>query len=137
MPVSAGYRSNFPPPSPPMQQQQPPQPIPYEPHPYQPPPESNYAPTAYNGNSNSKKKATRASQVRTQDPKSPTPLPPETSFSNNRFPQACDYCRQLKAKCDETKPCKTCREKGAECVYRESIPKPYVVLPLPLVNLDH
>jgi hypothetical protein len=61
---------------------------------------------------------------------------PEIGFSNNRFPQACDYCRQLKAKCDETKPCKTCREKGAECVYRESIPKPSVIPPLLLVNLD-
>ncbi|KAH9906842.1 hypothetical protein F4778DRAFT_600477 [Xylariomycetidae sp. FL2044] len=36
-----------------------------------------------------------------------------------RASQACDSCRQLKAKCDETKPCKTCREKNIECKYRD------------------
>ncbi|KAK8920817.1 hypothetical protein VCV18_008122 [Metarhizium anisopliae] len=30
---------------------------------------------------------------------------------------------QLKAKCDETKPCKTCRDKGTECRYRDPVPK--------------
>jgi hypothetical protein len=32
-------------------------------------------------------------------------------------------CRQLKAKCDELKPCKSCKEKKVECKYREAIPK--------------
>ncbi|PNP54017.1 hypothetical protein FNYG_15648 [Fusarium nygamai] len=41
----------------------------------------------------------------------------------NRASQACDSCRQLKAKCDETKPCKTCKEKGVECKYRDPVPK--------------
>ncbi|CAJ2502421.1 Uu.00g098150.m01.CDS01 [Anthostomella pinea] len=36
-----------------------------------------------------------------------------------RASQACDSCRQLKAKCDETKPCKNCREKNVECKYRD------------------
>ncbi|KAI2625016.1 hypothetical protein GGR54DRAFT_546214 [Hypoxylon sp. NC1633] len=36
-----------------------------------------------------------------------------------RASQACDSCRQLKAKCDETKPCKNCREKNIECKYRD------------------
>ncbi|KAK7997631.1 hypothetical protein PG989_005671 [Apiospora arundinis] len=36
-----------------------------------------------------------------------------------RASQACDSCRQLKAKCDELKPCKTCKEKGIQCNYRE------------------
>ncbi|KAL0942837.1 C6 zinc finger domain-containing protein [Colletotrichum truncatum] len=40
-----------------------------------------------------------------------------------RASQACDSCRQLKAKCDETKPCKSCREKGVECKYRDPVPK--------------
>ncbi|KAK5652439.1 hypothetical protein OQA88_10483 [Cercophora sp. LCS_1] len=40
-----------------------------------------------------------------------------------RASQACDSCRQLKAKCDETKPCKSCREKKVECKYREAVPK--------------
>ncbi|KAK7220557.1 hypothetical protein V2G26_008560 [Clonostachys chloroleuca] len=79
----------------------------------------------------------------------PTPVaqqaqyePPHTSYSSNSDPyysvypssipakkkntrasQACDQCRQLKAKCDETKPCKTCRDKGLECRYRDPVPK--------------
>lgn len=40
-----------------------------------------------------------------------------------RASQACENCRQLKAKCDETKPCKNCREKKTECKYRDPIPK--------------
>jgi hypothetical protein len=42
---------------------------------------------------------------------------------NTRASQACDQCRQLKAKCDETKPCKTCRDKGTPCRYRDPVPK--------------
>ncbi|KAL1840440.1 hypothetical protein VTJ49DRAFT_478 [Mycothermus thermophilus] len=40
-----------------------------------------------------------------------------------RASQACDSCRQLKAKCDESKPCKSCKEKKVECKYREAVPK--------------
>ncbi|EGZ74518.1 hypothetical protein NEUTE2DRAFT_155194 [Neurospora tetrasperma FGSC 2509] len=40
-----------------------------------------------------------------------------------RAAQACDMCRQLKAKCDELKPCKSCRDKKVECKYREAVPK--------------
>ncbi|ODA80281.1 hypothetical protein RJ55_03239 [Drechmeria coniospora] len=46
-----------------------------------------------------------------------------TKKKNTRASQACDQCRQLKAKCDETKPCKTCRDKGTECRYRDPVPK--------------
>ncbi|KAF4944737.1 hypothetical protein FSARC_14593 [Fusarium sarcochroum] len=78
----------------------------------------------------------------------PTPVPHQTSYEqhggypsghepfysvysssvpakkkNTRASQACDSCRQLKAKCDETKPCKTCKEKGVECKYRDPVPK--------------
>jgi hypothetical protein len=42
---------------------------------------------------------------------------------NTRASQACDNCRSLKAKCDETKPCKTCKDKNVECRYRDPIPK--------------
>jgi hypothetical protein len=35
-------------------------------------------------------------------------------------------CRQLKAKCDELKPCKSCKEKKVECKYREAVPKQWV-----------
>ncbi|KAK6074342.1 hypothetical protein SCUP515_06477 [Seiridium cupressi] len=60
-----------------------------------------------------KRKAQRASQVgiflpfvaRTTD----------CVFQN----QACDNCRQLKAKCDEQRPCKNCKDKSLACVYRD------------------
>lgn len=42
---------------------------------------------------------------------------------NTRASQACDQCRQLKAKCDESKPCKTCVDKGTDCRYRDPVPK--------------
>ncbi|KAI1366164.1 hypothetical protein F5Y08DRAFT_144681 [Xylaria arbuscula] len=42
-----------------------------------------------------------------------------TKRKPQRASQACDNCRQLKAKCDETKPCKNCREKNVECKYRD------------------
>lgn len=37
--------------------------------------------------------------------------------------QACDSCRQLKAKCDENKPCKSCLDKNMVCNYRDPAPK--------------
>ncbi|KAM3482439.1 hypothetical protein MY8738_003975 [Beauveria namnaoensis] len=42
---------------------------------------------------------------------------------NTRASQACDSCRQLKAKCDELRPCKTCKDRGTECKYRDPPPK--------------
>ncbi|KAI1389620.1 uncharacterized protein F4822DRAFT_436990 [Hypoxylon trugodes] len=54
-------------------------------------------------------------------PPSMYPLEIATSAKRKaqRASQACDSCRQLKAKCDETKPCKNCREKNVECKYRD------------------
>ncbi|ROT41340.1 hypothetical protein SODALDRAFT_271152 [Sodiomyces alkalinus F11] len=92
-PTPVSYRPSFPPPQPISQ------PSPYEqtPYPHHPSPaEPIYSHVSYAATQ--KRKATRASQ-------------------------ACDNCRQLKAKCDETKPCKTCREKNVECKYRDPIPK--------------
>lgn len=37
--------------------------------------------------------------------------------------QACESCRQLKAKCDENKPCKNCTDKNINCQYRDPAPK--------------
>ncbi|KAH7326067.1 hypothetical protein B0I35DRAFT_125234 [Stachybotrys elegans] len=94
-PTPGGYRApSFPPPP---QHQQPQQ---YEQHPtYQPPQMGEtYTYSVYASTTGTKKKNTRASQ-------------------------ACDQCRQLKAKCDETKPCKTCRDKGLDCKYRDPVPK--------------
>ncbi|KAJ6790005.1 hypothetical protein PWT90_03794 [Aphanocladium album] len=48
---------------------------------------------------------------------------PVAKKKNTRASQACDSCRQLKAKCDETRPCKTCRDRGTECKYRDPPPK--------------
>ncbi|KAI0012338.1 hypothetical protein F4779DRAFT_626040 [Xylariaceae sp. FL0662B] len=42
-----------------------------------------------------------------------------TKRKAQRASQACDSCRHLKAKCDETKPCKNCREKNVPCKYRD------------------
>ncbi|KAI0394272.1 hypothetical protein F5Y17DRAFT_475941 [Xylariaceae sp. FL0594] len=36
-----------------------------------------------------------------------------------RASQACDNCRQLKAKCDEARPCKNCSDKNTPCHYRD------------------
>ncbi|EWZ78897.1 hypothetical protein QL093DRAFT_2628215 [Fusarium oxysporum] len=52
----------------------------------------------------------------------PTVQAPERT--NTRASQACDNCRKLKAKCDDTKLCTTCKKKGAECKYRDPVPKP-------------
>ncbi|OTB00677.1 hypothetical protein M426DRAFT_15268 [Hypoxylon sp. CI-4A] len=54
-------------------------------------------------------------------PASMYPLEIATSAKRKaqRASQACDSCRQLKAKCDETKPCKNCREKNIDCKYRD------------------
>ncbi|KAM0285648.1 hypothetical protein ACHAQH_001354 [Verticillium albo-atrum] len=96
-PTPVAYRNSYPPPQPPIPQQSP-----YEQPSYHPPPPSGPE-TVYGSHvsyaATQKRKATRASQ-------------------------ACDNCRQLKAKCDETRPCKTCREKNVECKYRDPIPKP-------------
>ncbi|KAJ2901759.1 hypothetical protein MKZ38_001431 [Zalerion maritima] len=73
-------------------------PQPFEQPVYQPPAHESIYGIPYTTTSNSKRKAQRASQ-------------------------ACDSCRQLKAKCDEMKPCKSCREKSIECKYRETVPK--------------
>ncbi|TLD10428.1 hypothetical protein PgNI_06223 [Pyricularia grisea] len=42
---------------------------------------------------------------------------------HQRASQACDRCRHLKAKCDEQKPCKNCKEKNEPCNYKEPIVK--------------
>ncbi|EXA30532.1 hypothetical protein FOVG_18100 [Fusarium oxysporum f. sp. pisi HDV247] len=61
-----------------------------------------------------------------------TPYEPLYSFCSSSVPakkkktrasQACDSCRHSKAKCDEMKPCRTCKEKGVECKYRDPVPK--------------
>ncbi|ORY68668.1 uncharacterized protein BCR38DRAFT_455573 [Pseudomassariella vexata] len=43
----------------------------------------------------------------------------QTKRKAQRASQACENCRQLKAKCDEQKPCKNCKEKKIECQYRD------------------
>lgn len=75
-------------------------------------------PIAYTAASG-KRKSQRASQV--------CPLQ-NTSSKLENFPaqilfKACDSCRQLKAKCDENKPCKNCQEKNIVCNYRDPAPK--------------
>ncbi|KAK5215254.1 hypothetical protein LTR72_011681 [Exophiala xenobiotica] len=41
-----------------------------------------------------------------------------------RAAQACDSCRQRKAKCDEGRPeCQHCKANGLKCTYRETLPQ--------------
>jgi hypothetical protein len=43
-----------------------------------------------------------------------------------RAAQACDKCRELKAKCDEGRPsCLSCKDKNVVCNYRDPPPKQY------------
>lgn len=68
------------------------------------------------------------------------PGPPRETYSTVTYPtnpqggkppkkatraaQACDSCRNLKAKCDEGRPsCSSCKEKNIECRYRDPPPK--------------
>ncbi|KAI9675189.1 MAG: hypothetical protein M1829_003549 [Trizodia sp. TS-e1964] len=53
-------------------------------------------------------------------PHPPVQLPPRRKVA--RATQACDACRERKARCDEGKPCSFCRETGTECMYREVRP---------------
>ncbi|KAI9739071.1 MAG: hypothetical protein M1834_007284 [Cirrosporium novae-zelandiae] len=39
-----------------------------------------------------------------------------------RAAQACENCRQRKAKCDEQRPCSSCKEAQQQCVYRDVPP---------------
>jgi hypothetical protein len=40
----------------------------------------------------------------------------------NIYTQACDRCRERKSKCDENRPCVTCKEQGLECNYKDTHP---------------
>ena len=56
-----------------------------------------------------------------------TPIATTQKRKAQRAAQACDSCRNLKAKCDEGRPlCNTCKERGFQCVYRDPPPKQYV-----------
>ncbi|KAI1083446.1 hypothetical protein F5B20DRAFT_406234 [Whalleya microplaca] len=40
-------------------------------------------------------------------------------YTRKRALLACDFCRHRKRKCDNQKPCSTCRDSNADCVYKE------------------
>ncbi|KAI8629930.1 hypothetical protein F5Y19DRAFT_63937 [Xylariaceae sp. FL1651] len=93
--------------------------MPHSPALYRPPPQSYHAPPT-----------PVAQQAHYEGPHvygPPPPMYPATleiqaasaKRKAQRASQACDNCRQLKAKCDETKPCKNCRDKNVECKYRD------------------
>ncbi|KAI1382598.1 uncharacterized protein F4822DRAFT_435427 [Hypoxylon trugodes] len=42
----------------------------------------------------------------------------------HRASQACDSCRELKAKCNEGRPCENCQDRGVECHYQDLLEKP-------------
>ncbi|KAI0520937.1 hypothetical protein F5B22DRAFT_57517 [Xylaria bambusicola] len=41
------------------------------------------------------------------------------NYTRKRALLACDFCRHRKRKCDGKKPCFTCRDSNADCVYQE------------------
>ncbi|KAI0016194.1 hypothetical protein F4780DRAFT_706188 [Xylariomycetidae sp. FL0641] len=93
-------------------------PMPHSPALYRPPPPSYHAPP------------TPVAQHQYENPHvygPPAPMYPTLEIQAaasakrkaQRASQACDSCRQLKAKCDETKPCKNCRDKNMDCKYRD------------------
>jgi hypothetical protein len=51
-----------------------------------------------------------------------------------RTSQACEACRQAKAKCTDPKPCVACTDKGIECKWEPPAPKPTDRLQSDLMN---
>ncbi|KAK3901799.1 hypothetical protein C8A05DRAFT_34495, partial [Staphylotrichum tortipilum] len=50
--------------------------------------------------------------------------PPAGAAANpkaTRLRRACDMCSQRKVKCDETQPCRPCRELGVDCTFNRSM----------------
>ncbi|KAK9776775.1 hypothetical protein AB5N19_10653 [Seiridium cardinale] len=41
------------------------------------------------------------------------------NYTRKRALLACDFCRHRKRRCDGQKPCSTCRDSNADCVYKE------------------
>ncbi|KAH6659347.1 hypothetical protein BKA67DRAFT_11318 [Truncatella angustata] len=41
------------------------------------------------------------------------------NYTRKRALLACDFCRHRKRRCDGKKPCSTCRDSDADCVYKE------------------
>ncbi|KAK8119059.1 uncharacterized protein PG998_003685 [Apiospora kogelbergensis] len=41
------------------------------------------------------------------------------NYTRRRALLACDFCRHRKRKCDGERPCSTCRDSNADCVYKE------------------
>ena len=67
-------------------------------------------------NANTRKKSMRASQVSRHGIYT-------FGHDNSLLPlQACDKCRERKSKCDEQRPCSTCKEQNIECHYKDSQP---------------
>ncbi|TFB04271.1 hypothetical protein CCMA1212_003803 [Trichoderma ghanense] len=138
-PNSTGHAPESLPPPPQQQQQQ------QQPHPPPPPFQDNPPPRHMNYENGPSMPPTPGAYRAPSFPPPPTPVAHQPSYEqtpsyqaaepfysvystaskkkNTRASQACDQCRQLKAKCDETKPCKTCRDKGTECRYRDPVPK--------------
>lgn len=123
-PAPPMYRhQNYPPPPQTPLSHPPAPPTPYEQTSmYGPPPMGPDYPITYTAASG-KRKSQRASQVRFL-PALVVPAPPLwLAHSHLQIQKACESCRQLKAKCDENKPCKNCTDKNITCSYRDPAPK--------------
>ncbi|KAI5204651.1 hypothetical protein AUEXF2481DRAFT_25614 [Aureobasidium subglaciale EXF-2481] len=47
---------------------------------------------------------------------------PNSRKKSMRASQACDRCRERKSKCDENRPCATCKDQNLECIYKDTHP---------------
>ncbi|KAK4182484.1 hypothetical protein QBC35DRAFT_168862 [Podospora australis] len=74
---------------------------------YAPPPPSQHLPV---------QSPSAPSQYRTGLPQNTENAPKAT-----RLRRACDMCSQRKVKCDETQPCRPCRDLGVECTFNRAM----------------
>ncbi|KAK0716532.1 hypothetical protein B0T21DRAFT_404486 [Apiosordaria backusii] len=47
--------------------------------------------------------------------------PPGAASKATRLRRACDMCSQRKVKCDETQPCRPCRDLGVDCTFNRAM----------------
>ncbi|THY02741.1 hypothetical protein D6D02_05939 [Aureobasidium pullulans] len=47
---------------------------------------------------------------------------PNSRKKSMRASQACDRCRERKSKCDENRPCATCKDQNLDCNYKDTHP---------------
>ncbi|KAK0665933.1 hypothetical protein QBC41DRAFT_158056 [Cercophora samala] len=54
-------------------------------------------------------------------PQGGSATPPGAASKATRLRRACDMCSQRKVKCDETQPCRPCRDLGVDCTFNRTM----------------